>query len=469
MRAQESCDSILERLLTEAKASQKSRASLDEIPSELKPLITKIVRSGTRTKEQHQALADAVQSYLQKNGLKSKIENSSGGGLDIIVEDVSEDSPFTWAKRVPDKLGTRFNYKLQGLFNTDVILNPYTPGLRGGSAQFRSRYDRSGALVYSAKALMSKRFHASSDGHEAIHARTASDTTPQIVFFTFKSKLNGKIGADLYGREFSSDEIHSAYPFSVRTSLRDIEPGKEPQELGKESFTELEMTILRNAIVQGLYETVEPVYEAALKPGVISKNSIVETSVWGGDRALVIKTDDNQVNVFFSSEQVNRWKLEQDPNASKSKDWSKDARTVRAMMERDYLASKRATRESDWLVKNLTGPKPSFSSYREAAQRFRQLQDFVVLGDSESSRSKREEAALRVIEQGQGETKLDLNQKKQLAKQLLEMQQVAKQKNITISEGTLSVQNKGGSWITVDANNPNQSAPATQIFEALMK
>jgi hypothetical protein len=225
-----SCDKVLEKLFNEALASGKARSSMKEIPMELRPLIRKIVKSGTRTREQHKALADAVVEYLKNNGVKTRLENQYPG-FDIVVEEVSKDSPFTWAKNVPDRLTQRFDYKMQGAFNTEVILNPYTPGFKGGSAQFRTYYsEKKGELVYSAKSLMKKQFYASGDGHEAIHARTVSDSTPQIIIQPQSSKLDGKIGADLYGREFSSDEIHSAYPFSVRTSLTNIEPGNKTEK-----------------------------------------------------------------------------------------------------------------------------------------------------------------------------------------------------------------------------------------------
>lgn len=370
-----SCDKVLEKLFNEALASGKARSSMKEIPMELRPLVRKIVKSGTRTREQHKALADAIVDYLSKNGVATRLENQFPD-FDIIVESVSKDSPFTWAKNVPDRLSEKFGLKVLGVFNTDTILNPYTPGFKGGSAQYRTYYyEKKGALVYSAKALMGKQFHASAEGHEAIHALTANGSTPQIIIRPQSSKLDGKIGADLYGREFSSDEIHSAYPFSVRTSLRGIEPGKKTEKETADALGEIRMTQVRNALLQGLFETAEPAYLAALKPGAITKKTIREGGGGRGDRFLQIKVGDESVTFSFQSEQVNRWKLKQDPKASKKRDWSKDPKTVRAMIERDYLASKKASAESDWLVQNLTGDKPAFRSYREATKKLQELRE----------------------------------------------------------------------------------------------
>ena len=455
----ESCHPLFEKLLEEVKAATKSRAPLEEVAPELKPIITEIIRSGTRTKEQHEALAKEVVKYLKKYGVKTRVEPNRGDGIDIIVEDVKPDSPFTWARNVPERLSSRFDFRLDGIFNTDHILNPYTPGVRGGSAQFRRHfYEKKGALVYSAKALMSQQFHAASDGHEAIHARTNGDTTPQISVFTFKSKLSGKVGADLYGREFSTDEIHSAYPFSVRNALRGIEPGKAPVEEPKGAFTEVELTILRNEILQGLFETLQPAYEAALKPGSIKASDISETGTWNGDRAISVKTEDNQVNFFFRSEQVNRWKLAQDPTASRTKDWSKDARTVKAMFKRDYLASKRAATESEWLVRNLTGPNPKFTSYREAARRASQLRDFSIVTDEFSTRAEREEAAKRIVEMGRGEREWSNKEEARLVKEILKLRG---------EEGVLVVPGKKGADISIDANQPTEEAPAEQLMRVL--
>lgn len=457
--ARTSCHPLFEKLLEDVKAAQKSRASLDEVAPELKSIVTEIVRSGTRTQEQHKKLADAVVKYLKKYGVKTRTESPNGDGIDIIVEDVKPDSPFTWAKRVPDRLHERFNFKLLGLFNTDHILNPYTPGVKGGSAQFRRHfYEKKGALVFSAKALMSQQFHAASDGHEAIHARTNGDTTPQIAVFSFKSKLAGKVGADLYGREFSTDEIHSAYPFSVRNALRDIEPGKPPLEEPKGAFSEVEMTILRNEILQGLFETIQSAYEEAIKPGTIKASDISEIGTWSGDRAISVKTADNQVNFFFRSEQVNQWKLAQDPTASKKKDWSKDVRTVRAMFERDYLASKRAATESEWLVRNLTGPNPRFNSFREATRRVSQLRDFTTVGDTKASRAEREAAAERIVEAGRGERELSEKDKKRLVKEVLKLRG---------EEGVLAVPQRSGSAVSIDASQPTEEAPAVKLLRVL--
>jgi len=371
--AKTSCDKVIEKLFKDAVASGKARSSMTEIPPELRPLIRKIVKSGTRTREQQRALADALVDYLAKNGVKTRLENQYPG-FDIVVENVSKNSPFTWAKNVPDRLSERFNYKMEGVFNTDIILNPYTPGFKGGSAQFRTYYwEKKGQLVYSAKSLMKNRFYASGDGHEAIHARTVSDSTPQIIIQPQQSKLEGKIGADLYGRDFSSDEIHSAYPFSVRTSLKNIEPGKSPEPETAEALGEIKMTQVRNALLQGLFETAEPAYLEALKPGAITKKTIRTWGARNHDRSVHIELGDESVTFSFQSEQVNRWKLKQDPKASKTRDWSLDPKTVRAMIERDYLAAKKATEESNWLVNHLTGEKPAFQSYREATKRLQEL------------------------------------------------------------------------------------------------
>lgn len=466
----ESCDKVLERLFNEAKASGKARSSLDEVAPELKPIITEIVRSGTRTPAQRKALAQEIEKYLRENGVKTRLDDQGTDGIDIIVEEVSKDSPFAWAKNVPDNLANRFNQKILGIFNTEVILNPYTPGFRGGSAQYRFYYyEKKAALVYSAKGLMTKRFHASTDGHEAIHAVTHNADIPRLVIRPQRSKLDGKVGADLYGREFASDEIHSAYPFSVRTSLRTVEPGVPQEEKKEDAFTEIEMTVLRNAVLQGLYETAQPAYEVALQPGAIKKSTIYDTGGFGGNRALSIKTGDNTVNFFFDSEQVNRWKLKEDPSASKEVDWSKDPKTVRALIERDFFASKRAAKESNWLIDNLTGPNPTFTSYREATNRLGQLRDFSVIGDKNASRQEREEAALRIVERGQGEKASSEAEKKQLAKKIIQMQKAAAKDQKELREGALAVQKSNGSWMTVDANNPTQESPAVRLIKLLQK
>lgn len=118
--AKTSCDKVIEKLFNDAVASGKARSSMEEIPSELRGLIGTIVKSGTRTREQHKALADAVVDYLKKNGVKTRLENQYPG-FDIVVESVSKDSPFTWAKNLPDRLSERFDYEMQGSFNTDLI------------------------------------------------------------------------------------------------------------------------------------------------------------------------------------------------------------------------------------------------------------------------------------------------------------------------------------------------------------
>jgi hypothetical protein len=432
--------------------------------------VTEIIRSRTRTREQHQELAQAVQKYLEKYGVDTRIEQDGRGGVDIIVEGVLKNSPFTWAKNVPDNLAKKFNKKMLGVFNTDVILNPYTRGLQGGSAMYRDYfYEKKGALVYSATALMTKRFHAPADGHEVIHAITSGSNIPQIVIRPQKNKLDGTVGADIYGREFSSDEIHSAYPFSLRTSLRDTEPDVPQVESKKEAFTEQELTILRNSILQGLYETAEPAYELALKPGAIKKSNIYEVGGWGGNRAVTIKTNDNTVNFFFNSDQVNRWKWDQDQNASKKIDWSKDPKTVRAMIERDYLASKRAAKESNWLVQNLTGPEPKLSSYREATKRLVELRDFSIVGDLSASAKEREAAAVRILDAGQGEKTLDLKEKNQLAKKMVQMQKRALKDGKAVDEGVLAVQKSDGSWTSINANNVTKESPADRLFQILQK
>ncbi|MFM8268653.1 MAG: hypothetical protein ACKN9V_00550, partial [Pseudomonadota bacterium] len=67
------------------RSQNKKRLSAEEIVPELRPLITEIVESGTRTKEQHQALAEAVVDYLKKYGVKARIERGYQG-LDIRIE-----------------------------------------------------------------------------------------------------------------------------------------------------------------------------------------------------------------------------------------------------------------------------------------------------------------------------------------------------------------------------------------------
>jgi hypothetical protein len=155
---------------------------------------------------------------------------------------------------------------------------------------------------------------------------------------------------------------------------------------------------------------------------------------------------------------VNQWKLAQDPTASKKKDWSKDVRTVRAIFERDYLASKRAATESEWLVRNLTGPNPRFNSYREATRRVSQLRDFTTVGDTKASRAEREAAAERIIEVGRGERELSEKEKKRLVKEVLKLRG---------EEGVLAVPQRKGAAVSIDASQPTEEAPAEQLMRVL--
>jgi len=466
--AKPECANYLEKLFLKAKESGKTRLSMKDVPDELRGIISAIVKSGTRTQKQHQKLAETVVKYLEKNGATAKIVNGYGEGLNIVVEEVSKNSPFTWARNVPDKLTERFGRKINGIFNTDVILNPYTPGLKGGSAQFRPYFSNgSSALVYSAQSLMSRRFHPPSDGHEAIHAQMYAGSTPSLSITTQETKLQGKVGADLYGSEFPSEEIHSTYPFSIRTALKDIEPGREAKRSGNDALNPIEMTLIRNAILQGLFETVEPAYEAILKPSALTKKTIRKYSGWEGDRLIEIETKDNKFYFTFQSEQLNRWKLEQDPKASASKDWSFDPKTVREMLYQDYIATKKGAKETDWLVQNLIAPNAPFNSYREVTSRIGQLRDFTTLGDSKESKKNRLEAAERIVTSGVEGRALSEPEKLARAERLFSLQEKAESQFPNQKEGTLRIQKPDGSWTTIDANNPTERSPASRINEIL--
>lgn len=464
------CDTYLEKLFIRAKKSGKTRLSILDVPEELRRVISDIVSSGTRTQKQHQQLAEAVVTYLAKNGATAKIVNSYGDGLNILVDEVSKDSPFNWTKRVPEKLTERFDRKMVGVFNTDVILNPYSPGFKGGSAEFRPFFaNGSSALVYSAQSLMSGRFHPPSDGHEAIHAQMYGGTTPTLSITSHKSKLRGKIGADFYGSEFRSEEIHSTYPFSIRTSLKDIEPGRSPSVSKEDTLSPTESTLIRNAILQGLFETAEPAYQAILKPGALTEKQIRKYSGWAGDRLIEINTDDNKFYFSFQSEQVNRWKLERDPKASPAKDWSQDPKTVREMIHEDYLASQKEAKETDWLVQNLIAPDAPFNSFREVTSRVSQLRDFTTLGDPNASQQSREEAAERIVKEGSNGSNLDEKIQSTLKNRLLEMQRKVRSRSSEIKSGVLQIQKEDGTWAEIDANLPTPKSPAERVVEMIDK
>ena len=465
---QSSCENTLKSLLDKAAHSGKARLSKDEIPTELRPIIDDILKSGTRTLEQHKQLARAVVDYLKKNGIKAKTEAGFHGSIDIRVEEASKNSPFKWTVNVPAGISRRFNFPVAGLFNTDHILNPFTPGLKGGSAQFRSAlYGNESAIVFSAKSLMTKQFHSPTDGHEVIHARTKGDSTPHIVIEPQSRNRSGKVGADLYGSGFSTDEIHSAYAFSVRTSLRGIEPSAPKEEAKDDSFTEVELTTIRNGILQDLYQTAQPVYEAALQRGGITQKSLRDHYGWGGDRALVVEANGNSYWLIFNSKQVNRWKLEQDPSASKKVDWSKDSKTIRAMIARDYAASKQAAKEADLFVQFLTGPKPEYSSFREAADKISEIRDFSTMGDSKANKSEKTEAAARILARAADDLPEGVQENK-LISSLLKMQQKAQKLEIPVPEGSLALQRKDGTWITVDATKKRQKSAAQRVVEELI-
>lgn len=468
--AKTKCETYLEQLFIKAKESGKTRLSIQDVPEELRTIISDIVSSGTRTQKQHQQLAEAVVSYLAKHGATAKIVNGYSEGINIIVDEVSKDSPFTWTKNVPEKLTKRFDREMVGVFNTDVILNPYSPGFKGGSAQFRPYFaNGSSALVYSAQSLMSGRFHPPSDGHEAIHAQMYAGTTPTLSITSHKSKLRGKIGADLYGSEFPSEEIHSTYPFSIRTALKDIEPGQLPEATKDDTLNPKELTLIRNSILQGLFETAEPAYQEILKPGAITKKTIREYSGWGGDRLIEINTADNKFYFTFQSEQVNRWKLEKDPKASPAKDWSMDPKTVREMIQQDYLATQKGAKETDWLVQNLIAPNAPFNSFREVTSRISQLRDFTTLGDPKSSKQAKEEAAERIVIAGADGSNSEKNLQSVMTKRLLDMQKKAANQSTENKEGVLYVQTANGSWTKIDANKPTKKSPAERLVEILEK
>lgn len=462
------CDKLLQQLYTKLKESPHPRASLDEVAPELKPIIKKIINSGTRTRKQEEQLAEAVIDYLAKNGAKARIQNGAGNGMNIVIERISKDSPFAWAKNVPERLTERFNKPIMGIFNTDIILNPYTPGMSGGIAEFRPYFaNGSSALVYSAKSLMTKRFQAPSDGHEAIHAKAYAGDTPQLVIDRGIYRQKGNLGAELYGSEFASEEIHSTYPFSIRTELKNIEPGNPKPIENSGALTWKELILLRNGILQGLYQSSIPAYEAALKPGAIKKKLIREFSNFGGDRYVEIQTDDNSFGFSFQSEQVNRWKLLQNPKASKDMDWSKDPGTIQEMIRQDYLASQTVSKEIDWLVTNLVTPDAKFDSFRQASQRVTQLRDFTTLGNPESSRQEMEQAALRVVEQGSSGDKPDIETKTNLVKKVLQMAEKSQASGKSKNASIFSVQKPDGSWLSIDANHPTQESPAVKLMKLL--
>lgn len=470
VHAKTKCETYLEQLFIKAKESGKTRLSIQDVPEELRTIISDIVSSGTRTQKQHQQLAEAVVSYLAKHGATAKIVNGYSEGINIIVDEVSKDSPFTWTKNVPEKLTKRFDREMVGVFNTDVILNPYSPGFKGGSAQFRPYFaNGSSALVYSAQSLMSGRFHPPSDGHEAIHAQMYAGTTPTLSITSHKSKLRGKIGADLYGSEFPSEEIHSTYPFSIRTALKDIEPGQLPAATKDDTLNPKELTLIRNSILQGLFETAEPAYQEILKPGALTKKTIREYSGWGGDRLIEINTENNKFYFTFQSDQVNRWKLKKDPKASPAKDWSMDPKTVREMIQQDYLATKKGAKETDWLVQNLIAPNAPFNSFREVTSRISQLRDFTTLGDPKSSKEAREEAAERIVKAGTIGSNISEKIQMTLKRRLLAMQKKARNESSKMKEGVFYAQKADGTWIQIDANAPTLKSPARNLIEILEK
>lgn len=463
--ANPSCNQTFSELISHLQAMNKKRQSEEEIAPELKPLITDIVNSGTRTQEQHKQLAQAVVDYLNKNGVKAKIE---GGyqGLDIRVEEVTKDSPFQWAVNVPKAIAKRFNYPIYGMFDTAHILNPYTPGFKGGSAQFRSAAWGESAIVFSAKSLMTKKFDAPGDGHEVIHARTKGDNIPQLILEAKGYKPTGKVGADLYGREFSTDEIHSAYAFTVRTSVNNLLKNRDAKTHA-DAYSEVDLTTLRNGLLQDLYETAKPVYEAALKPGAIKRSSIQTAYGWGGDRMVLIERDNGQSYwIKFNSKQVNRWKLEQNPEASQKVDWSRDPKTVQAMIARDYAASKQAARESDLLVNYLLGPEPEYKSFREATDKISQIRDFHVLADARSTREELIDAADQIIERGSQRLPEGADRSR-IVSSLIQMQRKAKKEKVLVPEGHVAFQRKDGSWITIDGGQKG-NAPIQTLMDELL-
>ncbi|NBT59262.1 hypothetical protein EBT16_10810 [bacterium] len=322
------------------------------------------------------------------------------------------------------------------------------------------------AIVFSAQSLMGKHFHAPGDGHEVIHAKTHGGSIPQVILEAKNYKPTGKVGADLYGRVFSTDEIHSAYAFSVRTALKDIMK-RNSEPAGEDAYTEVELTTLRNGLLNDLYQTAKPVYEAALKPGAIKKDLIKDNYGWGGDRTVLVETENgNSYWINFQSKQVNKWKLEQDPSASKDIDWSRDPKTVRALIERDYAASKQAARESDLLVGFLIGPNPQYESFLGAVDKVRQLRDFSTLTEKKVKKEEQIEAASRLLERGKNRLSESADTT-QLAAALVRMQKRAAKENVPIPEGHLAFQRNDGSWITIDGNQKG-NLPIQQILDEML-
>jgi hypothetical protein len=461
-----SCPKAFSDLMSDLVAMNKQRSSAEEIAPELRPIISSIIDSGTRTPEQHKQLAQAVVDYLAKNGVKSKIEVGFRGASEIRIEEVSKDSPFQWAVNVPKAIAKRFKYPIYGLFDTEHILNPYTRGFKGGSAQFRSAAWGESAIVFSAKSLMTKTFDAPSDGHEVIHAKTKGDNTPNLVIEAKNYKPTGKVGADLYGREFSTDEVHSAYAFTVRTSVNRILKNKDAGT-PPDAYSEVEMTTLRNGLLQDLYETAKPVYEAALKPAAIKPSSIQNAYGFGGDRMVLVETENgNSYWIKFNSKQVNRWKLEQNPDASPKTDWSRDPKTVRAMIERDYAASKKAARESDLLVDFLLGPNPQYDSLRDASDKISQVRDFYDLANGKSTRDELIEATERIISRGAQRIPEGVDRSK-LVSSLIQMQRKARKEKVSVPEGHVAFQKSDGTWITIDGTKKGDR-PIEELMDEML-
>ncbi|MFM8270400.1 MAG: hypothetical protein ACKN9V_09455, partial [Pseudomonadota bacterium] len=382
------------------------------------------------------------------------------------IEEVAKDSPFQWAVNVPKAVAKRFNYPIYGLFDTEHILNPFTRGFKGGSAQFRSGMWGESAIVFSAKSLMTKKFDTPGDGHEVIHAKTKGDSIPQLVLQAQKYKPTGKVGADLYGREFSTDEIHSAYAFTVRTSVNDIVKNKKT-DTPDDAYSEVELTTLRNGLLQDLYETAKPIYEAALKPGAIKRSSIIQTYGWGGDRRILIELENgNSYWINFDSRQVNRWKQELNPDASQKTDWSRDPKTVQAMIARDYAASKQAARESGLLVDFLLGPSPLYNSFREATNKISQIRDFHILADARSTRDSLIDAAEEIIKRG-SERIPEGADRSRLVSSLIQMQRKARKEKVIVPKGHIAFQRKDGTWTTIDGNQKGDIPIQTVMDELL--
>jgi hypothetical protein len=159
--------------------------------------------------------------------------------------------------------------------------------------------------------------------------------------------------------------------------------------------------------------------------------------------------------------------LEQDPSASKKVDWSKDSKTIRAMIARDYAASKQAAKEADLFVQFLTGPRPEYSSFREAADKISEIRDFSTMGDSKANKSEKTEAAARILARAADDLPEGVQESK-LISSLLKMQQKAQKLEIPIPEGSLALQRKDGTWITVDATKKRQKSAAQRVVEELI-